>query len=645
MSILSLAAGATMGAAYLEAKALISEDFLLIRKALQHGIDFVVKNRQGKNNYWYLFEYYALNYPQLTAIIYPRPVTSESRFKTPEEEFIIEKYTYGEVYNTILKYAYVLKEKHGVTPDQVIALNAKNSPEFVFVWFAIWSLGATPAFINYNLTNSSLIHCIKIGEAALMLVDNDAEVRANVEPCIQDISEKGNCTTIFLDKEFQDLVQTSPAYRAPNSDRHPEHQPWDTAILIYTSGTTGLPKPGIMSWRKANLASALYGSSIRLKRGDTVYSAMPLYHSTASVLGLLPCFSRGATYSMGNKFSTRSFWTQVKLTGASHIQYVGETCRYLYNSPKTANERSHKVRVAFGNGMRKDIWAKFKERFNIPAVGEFYASTEGPLGVNNFQTGDYGIGAVGKYGALVSWALKFQSVTAALDPEDENELWRDPKTGLGRKCRPGEPGEFLQLILDPKKAHQTFQGYKNDSNATNKKIVFDLFKKGDAWYRSGDIMKFGEDDLVYFVDRLGDTFRWKSENVSTNEVEEVISQSAGVDQCVVVGVKVPNHEGRAGFAVIALTPEYRAHPEKFNFEELANNLRKNLPKYAIPLFIKFVNAIQTTPNNKIQKKLYRSQVLPKGENEKEVIFWLSNGSYTRLEQNDWDLISSGKSKL
>lgn len=636
-----LIAAAAIGAAYLEAKTLISEDAYMIRGAMTNGLDFFYNAWKGKVQYWYAFEDAVKKYPNNPAIVYPKPIEGKKPASPDsyDDLFEVETYTYQMLYDEVLKMSHLLRNKYGVTANDTIALNAMNSPLFIIVWFAIWNLGATPAFINYNLADKSLLHCLKVGHASIMFVDT--EVEDNVRPSLGEIKSEAKCDTVFMDAEFLAGYAASPAYRAPDYERHPEQKDYDTAVLIYTSGTTGLPKPAIMSWKKAKLMSSLYGHSIRLKNNGVVYSAMPLYHSTAAILGCLPCLNRGAAYAPGRKFSTTTFWTQAKLTNATHIQYVGETCRYLINAPPGPDEKSHQIKVAFGNGMRRDVWVNFKERFNIPAIGEFYAATEGPLGTNNFQQGEIGIGAMGRYGKLLAAILATRQTIVPVDPEDETELWRDAETGFCRVAQCDEPGEFIQKIPNPEKVHETFQGYLGNDKATNSKIMRDVFKKGDAYYRTGDLVRLNDEQCYYFVDRLGDTFRWKSENVSTSEVEEHVGASdPNIEQVVCVGVKVPEHEGRAGFAVIKL----KDASVKPNLDTIASYSLKQLPKYAVPLFVKFVDEIERTGNNKVQKVKYKNQKMPHEAGESP-IYWLKGGKYVELDAQDWASLGSGKIKL
>lgn len=642
MSVPTIALSA-LALAYIEARTHISEDLRLIYTGFGRMLARRNLEKEHRVNFFYVFEEYAKTQPRKLAIKFPRQIKPipKGYHGDLDDFFVVEEYTYKQTYTKALQYAAVLRETYGVGPESAVGMDLTNKPDFLFLWLAIWSLGALPAFINYNLTESALVHCVKVSNMSLFICDDDPAVVELVSPATPAIENAG-ASVIYLDTAFRSLADASAPYRAPDSDRHPEHLFKDPAILIYTSGTTGMPKPAVVSWKKCTLGSHMYSATTRFTKNDIIYSPMPLYHSAAAVLGLLNSWSLGTTYALGAKFSARTFWTQAKLTKATYAQYVGETCRYLLNAPPNVDDTRHQVRVVNGNGMRPDIWRRFKERFNIETVAEFWGATEGPGVLNNFQNGEYGVGALSRQGIIMNFAYwTFTQCLVKMDPENETEIYRDPKTGFALTTDVDEPGELLIKIADPNKIEETFQGYYGNEKATKEKVIFNVFKKGDAYFRSGDLLRKDADNLAYFVDRLGDTFRWKSENVSTNEVEECISQfneSKHINQVVVVGVKVPQHEGRAGFAVIA-PHSLSSLPDP---EDLAKYLTSNLPKYAVPVFIKFVESISTTGNNKIQKAVYRAQKFP---NLEETIWWLHEGTYVPLQHSHWEMLNAGKIKL
>ncbi|CDR42111.1 CYFA0S08e03752g1_1 [Cyberlindnera fabianii] len=615
----------------------VSGDLQLIQYVIRRAIKHAFNMLRSRNSYWYVFEGTVNSHPKNRALVFAKPTGLPG-----DAGFEIQEWTFQELYDQILRLSHILVHTYGVTEDDTIAIDCTNKPLFILLWFACWNIGATPAFLNFNNQGTPLVHCIKVANIKKVFIDPECAhiVKGSEEQiytAIPDV-QLNYLNEDFLLKEIKD--PNALKFRQLDSKRRAEDHDYNTAALIYTSGTTGLPKSAIMSWRKAVFGTALYAYIVKLGSNETVFTSMPLYHSTASVLGICSAWNRGACVALSTKFSTSTIWTQVKLTKSTHLQYVGEVCRYLLNSKPHPDERNHCLRVAYGNGLRNDIWKEFKDRFNIPAIGEFYAATESPLALTSFQEGDFGIGACRNYGKLIQMILQFQQTLIKMDPEDNSVEWRDPVTGLCKVAPVGEPGELLMNIFIPKRPETMFQGYLGNKKETNSKILRDVFRKGDAWFRSGDLLKSDEYGLWYFVDRLGDTFRWKSENVSATEVEAQLTKVPGVSEVVVVGVKVPNHEGRAGFAVIE-TKENVAQ------QEVLDNLLQSieLPRYAVPIFIKFVKEIIHSDNHKTLKRSYREQVLPKGSSGDEVLYWLKNGHYEELTLSDWNVICAGKAKL
>lgn len=657
MSTLELAAAGVLGAQLLEAKYHITHDIMLAQTVVRAALGYLYNCARGRASFWYYFEASALKWPENRAIAFPRPnkeagppAIDADGFPILDDQFTLETYTYRELYNMILRFSYILKNDYGVTADQTIGVDCMNKPLFIILWYSLWNIGAVPAFLNFNTKDKPLVHCLKISHVSQVFIDPDcAGPIRDTEPAIKD--QLPHVRLHYMNEpELLRVLQdkSRPKYRAPDNTRRPDDKDYSCSALIYTSGTTGLPKSAIMSWRKSFMGASFFGHIMKVKPNSTVLTAMPLYHSTAAVLGVGPTFLRGGCVSISQKFSATSFWTQAKLSGATHIQYVGEVCRYLLNSKPHPDQQRHGVKIAYGNGLRRDIWLDFKKRFHIEAVGEFYAATESPFATTNLQYGDFGVGACRKYGYLINLVLGLSQRLVKMDPEDDNEIYRDPKTGLGQYATRNEPGEMLMKIKDVKNTELTFQGYYGNKEATLSKIVRDVFKKGDAWFRSGDLLKMDEDGLLYFVDRLGDTYRWKSENVSASEVENELMGSKAIKQSVVVGVRVPNHEGRAGFAVIQplddIDPEDRAsHPQIL--DQIITHLNSALPRYAIPQFIKFTNAIESTHNHKVPKNQFKNQKLPKGDNGQDLIYWLNKDKYEELSEKSWSTIMSGSAKL
>lgn len=657
MSTLELAAAGILGAQLLDAKYHIAHDLMLAQTVGRSALGYLYSCARGRASFWYAFEAAVQKYPENRALAFPRPKKDAGPppvdahgFPILDGQFELETYTYRELYDIILRFSYILKNDYGVTAEQTIGIDCMNKPLFIIIWFSLWNIGAVPAFLNFNTKDKPLVHCLRISNVSQVFIDPDcAGPIRDTEPAIKEHLPHVRLHYINEPELLRVLQDKNrPKYRAPDNTRRPEDTDYATAALIFTLGTTGLPKSAIMSWRKAFMGASFFGHIMKVGSKSTVLTAMPLYHSTAAVLGVGPTLMRGGCVSVSQKFSATSFWTQAKISGATHVQYVGEVCRYLLNSKPHPDQQKHEVLIAYGNGLRPDIWRDFKQRFQIKAIGEFYASTESPIATTSLQYGDFGVGACRKYGTLINFVLGFSQRLVRMNPDDENEVYRDPKTGLCEYATRDQPGELLMKIRDSSNTEKTFQGYLGNKKATLSKIIHDVFKKGDAWFRSGDLLKMDEDGLLYFVDRLGDTFRWKSENVSASEVENELMGSKAIKQSVVVGVQVPNHEGRAGFAVIDPLDKFDAK-DKTNhaqvLEQITTHLNNTLPKYAIPQFIKFSNAIEASHNHKVPKTQFKNQKLPKGENGDDLIYWLNKGKYEELTDLAWAKIMNGASKL
>jgi acyl-CoA synthetase (AMP-forming)/AMP-acid ligase II len=374
---------------------------------------------------------------------------------------------------------------------------------------------------------------------------------------------------------------------------------------------------------------------------------MPLYHSSAAVLGLFHCFESQATFAVGRKFSTKTFWRDVRTYNATIIQYVGETCRYLLAAqpeidPGTGEnlDKKHNVRLAMGNGLRPDVWARFQERFGIESVAEFYAATEGFGGTWNFSRNDFSRGAIGRNGLFFGVFMNRRIAIVARDPETDAP-YRDPKTGLCQAVPRGEVGELLFVLPDD--MTKSFQGYYNNEKASNSKIIRDVFKKGDGYFRSGDLVSWDREGRMYFHDRIGDTFRWKSENVATTEVSAMIGLHPAVEEANVYGVELPHHDGRAGCAAVAL----KTAPDAALLRSLAEHARAKLPKYAVPIFLRLGKGLSAaiTGTNKQQKHSLRVEGIDPLKVGDDELFWLKGDTYVKFEKGDWEQMNAGQVKL
>jgi acyl-CoA synthetase (AMP-forming)/AMP-acid ligase II len=436
------------------------------------------------------------------------------------------EWTYAEAYDTVLKYARWLKETHGVQKNEVIAMDFTNKPQFIWLWFALWSLGAVPAFINSNLEDNAFVHCVKVSTSRLLIVDPNIEHILTEEALKQfGPDDKARAIeTLVLRPDVEVQIQGGLPYRAPDEARSGVLAT-SPALLIYTSGTTGLPKAANVAWSKPNSGHLFFARVLGLKVEDRYYTAMPLYHSSASLLGVCQAFGPGCAIVLGSKFSPRTQMKQCAETGATVMQYIGEMCRYMVTSPPSPYDKSHSVRMAFGNGMRPDVWQKFKDRFAIGTVCEFYGATEAPGASLVFSNNDFLRGAIGYTGHLQRALFGGNSVVVKHD-HDTDMPWRDPITNTCVKCPRDEAGELMYLV-DAENIQDKFQGYLGNDKATSSKIVRDVFKKGDAYYRSGDLQKLDKDGRWWFVDRIGDTFRWKVRTSHTPSSVTKANKSTG----------------------------------------------------------------------------------------------------------------------
>ncbi|KAJ9661104.1 long-chain fatty acid transporter fat1 [Coniosporium apollinis] len=614
--------------AYLNAKTGFSNDWALLSAYIAAHISLHRRASQNTLNLFYDLETHALHrtHSQHPFLIY----TGKS-------------WSYGEAYGEVLRWAAWLKDVKGVGNGEVVGLCMLNSDTFVWVWFALWSLGATPAFLNYNLRGAPLVHSVRASGARLVLVDEEvtASFAGEVEKELEGVE------VVFVGQEVQGEVQGMRGWRERDEKRG-GLQIRDLAVLIYTSGTTGLPKPAIVSWQKARVGAALVARWLPLKKDDIFYTAMPLYHSSAAILGLVSCLMAGTTLSLGRRFSHATFWPEVRATKATAIQYVGETCRYLLAGPPSSLDKQHSVRFAFGNGMRPDVWERFQRRFGIDTVAEFYAATEGPGGLFNKSRNAFSRGAVGRNGTIMYPWFALQMVIARLDFET-NKLLRDEKTGLCIPAAWDEPGELL-FRLDAKDVESKFQGYFRNRDASSSKIVRDVRRKGDAYFSSGDVMRWDREGRWWFCDRIGDTYRWKSENVSTAEVGECLGRHEAVSEANVYGVLVPGHDGRAGCAATLLNgaeEEKSLELSEKVLRSLAEHAMSTLPRYAVPIFLRVTRQMEMTGTNKQQKHILREQGCDpeKVEQVGDKLYWLKGGTYVPFGKKDWDEITAGRVKL
>jgi len=591
--------------------------------------------QQNRRSLWYRFDEQALRLKDEGCIWYRSQPTEPAT-----------EYTWTQTYDNSCRYAQFLLQ-NGVMPGDLISTYQTNSPEFMFGLMGSWAIGSAPAWINYNLGGDGLVHCLKVSSSKVVLVDEDAVCRERIEEQRHRIENELGMKIVILDAETKALIAGMAPTRPENAYRDGVTGTFPI-FIFYTSGTTGHPKACPFETQRSYGLSVSRQRTTGLKGGpnaDTWYNCMPLYHGTGGTTAIA-CMIGGIRLAIGRKFSVRNFWRDVHDSDANCFVYVGETARYLLAAPASPLDKDHKLKAMYGNGMRPDVWPKFRERFNIPRVNEFFNSTEGMLSLLNVCVGPFHDAHVGHHGAISRYMLRDTYVPVEIDHENSEQLWRDPKTGFARRKSYEEGGEIIVQC----KTGKEFVGYWNNPDATNKRFERDVFRKGDLWYKTGDALRRDADGRWFFLDRLGDTFRWKSENVSTAEVAEVLGRFPKLAESNVYGVEIPAHDGRAGCAAIYLEPEHRA---AFDWKGLLEHSRKGLPRYAVPVFIRLQQNQTPMHNNKQNKVPLRKegvdlQKIVGGEVGKDdVLLWVRPGGdcYEPFTQSDWESIAGGKARL
>ena len=450
----------------------------------------------------------------------------------------------------------------------------RNSPNAVLIMLAAVKCGAIAGMLNYHQRGEVLAHSLGLLDAKVLVTESDL-----VDPVVECGGLNIAPTTI---EEMERLAATAPTANPPSASAVLAK---DTAFYIFTSGTTGHPKASVMTHKRWLAALAAFGGlGLRLKSSDTLYSCLPLYHNNALTVAIGSVINSGATLALGKSFSASRFWDEVIASEATAFIYIGEICRYLLNQPPKPTDRAHKVRLIAGNGLRPEIWDEFTARFNIGRVCEFYAASEGNTAFINVFNVPKSAGCSPLPSAYVQYDT------------DTGEPLRGAD-GRVQRVPAGEPG----LLLSPVTRLQPFDGY-TDPSASEKKLVRNAFRDGDCWFNTGDVMSPQGMGHAAFVDRLGDTFRWKGENVATTQVERALGSNKAVEECTVFGVEIPRTGGRAGMAAVKLRDG-----AEFDGKALAETVYSQLPVYALPLFLRVVDAMEHTTTFKSRKVDLREQ--------------------------------------
>jgi fatty-acyl-CoA synthase len=543
-----------------------------------------------------------------------------------------ERLTYRGLSERINQYArWALAQ--GIAKGEVVGLLMTNRPEYLAVWLGITSVGGVVSLLNTNLPGPSLAHCIRVASPKHLIIAAEftgqlAETRPHL-PQAPTIwihgGEHGSYRRIDLELEKHSGQPLSQDERRPPTIE-------DRALYIYTSGTTGLPKAANISHARVMQWGHWFAGMMGVQSTDRMYNCLPMYHSVGGVQVPGAILLAGGTLVIREKFSASQFWNDIVHWDCTLFQYIGELCRYLLHAPPSANETRHRIRMACGNGLAPEVWDRFKDRFSIPQIFEFYASTEGGVSLFNVQGKRGAIGHIPAY-----LAHRFSPALLVFDVE-KGEPVRNEQ-GFCTRCAPNQPGEAVgKLVEDPSSIGSRFEGYTNQE-ASDRKILRNVFEPGDAWIRTGDLMRKDEQGYFYFVDRIGDTFRWKGENVATSEVAEAISAFPGIKHANVYGVTIPATEGRAGMATLVTEDE-------LDLALFRQHLMSRLPPYARPLFLRIRKDMDLTGTFKYSKtELVRLGFDPVANNDAVYFDDLESGVFTRLDQELYDRIQMGRVRI
>jgi fatty-acyl-CoA synthase len=520
----------------------------------------------------------------------------------------------------------------GVKPGDSVCLLMPNRPEYLAIWLGVTQVGGIVALLNTNLAGQALAHCIAVAAPAHIIVAAElAQSFATAAPHLAAAAKIWLHGEGALPAPRIDLAAQAFGGGELLPEEKREIRQADRALLIYTSGTTGLPKAAHVSHHRIMMWSYWFAGLADVRPDDRMYDCLPLYHSVGGVVATGAALVSGASVVVQERFSARQFWDDIARWDCSLFQYIGELCRYLVAAPPHPAERSHRLRLACGNGMNADVWRAFEKRFAIPRILEFYAATEGNFSLYNVE------GKIGAIGKTPSFLMARNPIALVRFDFDSGQPLRGPD-GFCIRCARNEPGEAIgRIASDGRDLSARFEGYTNHAD-TEKKILRNVFASDDAYMRSGDLMRIDEQGFYYFVDRIGDTFRWKGENVATLEVASALAVCPGIAEAAVYGVAVPGAEGRAGMALIAAEGA-------LDLAEIAEAMRA-LPDYARPLFLRVRRELEVTATFKHKKHdLAKEGFDPRRVADPLYVFDRAQGAYVALDGDRFAAIESGAMRL
>jgi len=519
-----------------------------------------------------------------------------------------QQLTYREANATANRYAAVLAAR-GVGRGDVVGIMLRNSPNAVLMMLATVKCGAIAGMLNYHQRGEVLAHSLGLLDAKVFVAESD------LVDAVDESEWSGVAPTTI--EEMERLAATAPTTNPPSASAVLAK---DTAFYIFTSGTTGHPKASVMTHKRWLAALAAFGGlGLRLKSSDTLYSCLPLYHNNALTVAIGSVINSGGTLALGKSFSASRFWDEVIASEATAFIYIGEICRYLLNQPAKPTDRAHKVRLIAGNGLRPEIWEEFTSRFGIARVCEFYAASEGNTAFINM----FNVPKSAGFTPMPAAYVQYDTDTGAPLRGADGRVQRVPT---------GQPG----LLLSPVTKLQPFDGY-TDPSASEKKLVRNVFRDGDCWFNTGDVMSPQGMGHAAFVDRLGDTFRWKGENVATTQVERALGSNKSVEECTVFGVEIPRTGGRAGMAAVKLRDG-----ADFDGKALAETVYSQLPVYALPLFVRVVESMEHTTTFKSRKVDLREQAYGPGIEDPLYVLAGRDEGYLPFYDDYPDDVATGK---
>jgi fatty-acyl-CoA synthase len=542
----------------------------------------------------------------------------------------IETFNYRTLADRINRYArWALSA--GIQAGDTVCLLMPSRPDYIAAWLGITRVGGVVALINTKLVGLSLSHCINVAEADHVVLAADmAEVFETAAPHLSRAPKiwihggDKNSASIDVALDGMDGSPLTPTERRGVTVN-------DRALLIYTSGTTGLPKAASISHRRILNWGGWFAGLTDASPEDRLYDCLPVYHSVGGIVAPCSMLTSGASVVLCDKFSVSQFWHDIVRWDCTLFQYIGELCRYLLKAPASEDESRHRLRLACGNGLRGDVWEAFQARFAIPQILEFYAATEGNFSLYNVEGKP---GAIGRIPPLL--AHRFPAAIVRIDAELGTPV-RD-QNGLCIPCARGETGEAIGRIGTADGGGGRFEGY-TDATQTEKKILRDVLAKGDAWFRTGDLMMLDEAGYFHFVDRVGDTFRWKGENVATSEINEAVLDDPGVIDATTYGVEIPGADGRAGMVAIVAN-------DRFELKEFGGRLARRLPAYACPVMIRLCASLDTTETFKQKKQeLVREGFDPGLVNDPLFFRDPASGAYCRMDAGSHARILEGAIRL